>query len=714
MLRASSFFHRVLFVDADSTARAAFLRRAPAWGYEAEAVESWAQAVPRLSEASWDWIYTDLFWGNSGKRLLLESCTKDPGKSDVLRVLALPAAGQEEPSASLCLGSWEKPLSLESWEKWRTQHGSDSLDEGVAPSEPGRRKTLRVLVVESDPVDAIFLQFALQRPEFQFQVKRVATWELARQLIRGGAFDVLLVHFDPSFEVFFDEVQETCLEHKELALLVISEEADEIHAEKALERGAQDWLLLTEFSKNAVGRSIRHAAERKLTELRMLQLATRDQLTGLMNRASYRQCVQLAVTRAKKAQSHFAIFSLDFEGLKRINDELGQDAGDSLIRQAAHRLREVLGKVETVARLGGDEFAVLLEDIANHEEALRLAEQCRMKLAQPFVLNEEATTLRVRVGLAFFPEAGQTTDALLSAADAALLQSKQRGFRDVFVFSAQYHEESLQRYRMEQRLRMALIEQEFHLVFQPQVFARDPTSLGGAEALLRWTPRGMAPVSPGVFIPLLESSGQIVEVGAWVLRQACEWRKRILMRGYPCPRISVNVSGRQLERPEYYEEVRTLVEEYQLPPGALELEITEATLVKQAAVAIELIRQLKELGVRFSLDDFGTGYSSLNYLSRFPVDTLKVDQSFVRRLPEDEKTMVLASAIFELGRGLGLEIVAEGVETIAQQNVVRDLGAHLIQGYLTGRPCAPEDLLQRIAESSAVQQRQGVEAGAPR
>ena len=390
---------------------------------------------------------------------------------------------------------------------------------------------------------------------------------------------------------------------------------------------------------------------------------------------------------------------VEIDGFRAVNDSLGQEAGDALLYSVAERLTAELGSAEVVARLGGDEFAVLLEGIADLPQAMAIAERCRLSLCQPFHLAVGYVSISVCMGLAPYPDAGETVDSLLTAANAAMYRTKCLGLEEVSVFSAELHAQSLENYRIEQRLRSALSENEFHLVFQPQVSAHETGKIVGAEVLLRWTPRGEKPISPAVFIPLLERSGQIVEVGRWVLHEACVWRAKMLSAGAPLGRLSVNVSARQLERPEFLQEVQGICREFSLKEGALELEITEATLVRQATVAEATIRELRTMGVRFSLDDFGTGFSSMNYLRDFPVDTLKVDQSFVRRLTGDAKSLVLATAIFDLGRGLGMETVAEGVETDAELAVVCDLGADIIQGYLTGRPAAPEAFLQTLLRS---------------
>jgi predicted signal transduction protein with EAL and GGDEF domain len=374
---------------------------------------------------------------------------------------------------------------------------------------------------------------------------------------------------------------------------------------------------------------------------------------------------------------------------------LGHDAGDALIQQAATRLQGAVREEDTVARLGGDEFAILIDDAASPHDVLRIAERCRQRLARPFELDLQEASISGSLGLAIYPEAGNSVDAMLSAADAAMYRAKREGRNGVCIFSPLIHEQSLERYRMEQRLKAAIKRDEFYLMYQPQV-AQDG-SVAGAEALLRWNRGGDTPVSPAVFIPILEESGEIMEVGLWVLEKAC--RQFILFKenGTPLPRISVNVSGRQFEQAGFVDKVREVVERHQMAPDELELELTEATLVKDPKRAETILSNFRAMGVRLALDDFGTGFSSLNYLDRFQVDTLKVDRAFVTKMVDSSRTQVLADAIFNIGRGLGLEVVAEGVETHEQLRTVTSRGANLIQGYLTGRPCHPEELQARLA-----------------
>ena len=407
-----------------------------------------------------------------------------------------------------------------------------------------------------------------------------------------------------------------------------------------------------------------------------------------------------AVTAA--GWGHQAIVCLvDLDGFKGINDSLGHDAGDALIQQAAARLQKCMRAEDTVARLGGDEFAILVDDAGAAKDVLRIAERCRQQLCEAFELDLQEAKLSASIGVAFYPEAGDSVDALLSAADAAMYRAKHEGRNGVCIFSSAIYEQSMERYRTEQRLRNAIARGEFYLVYQPQVAVDG--SVAGAEALLRWKRDPGTTVSPALFIPILEESGQILEVGLWVLGEACRQFAEFRDEGTPLPRVSVNVSSRQLEQPGFVDRVREVLERHEMHADELELELTEATLVRDPQTAEEVLLALRGMGVRVALDDFGTGFSSLMYLDRFPVDTLKVDRSFVTKMVESPRTQVLAEAIFSIGRGLGLELVAEGVETHEQLRTVYNHGAQLIQGYLTGRPCLPAELRLRLEKDRSLE-----------
>lgn len=691
---------RILFVDDDPQVRASLARCARVWGYQADVAASAEEAFALLEAWFYSVVVTDIHMPGVGGRVLLDRLPDLSRDTTCVVMTGDATISGPLPVAADDLHVLAKPVELDVLQPLLARltglaaaHKEFHLITARATAQ------LRALIVEDSETDAAVLSRILRNSSVCPDAVVATTLAGALDRLRREKFDIVLVDLQLPDSAGLVTVRGILNAAPHLPLVVVSGNDDDNLAHRAIEAGAQDYLVKGDLGRALVGRVLRHAVERKKIEARLMHLATRDPLTGLVNRLFFRERVASALARSTRTRSPFAVVVVEIDGFRAVNDSLGQEAGDALLHLVAERLTAELGNSEVVARLGGDEFAVLLEGIADLAEAMAIAELCRRSLSQPFHLAVGYVSISVCMGLALYPDAGETVDALLTAANAAMYRTKCLGLDEVSVFSAELHAQSLENYRIEQRLRSALSENEFHLVFQPQVSARETGKIVGAEVLLRWTPRGEKPISPAVFIPLLERSGQIVEVGRWVLHEACVWRAKMLEAGAPLERLSVNVSARQLERPEFLHEVQSICQEFSLKEGELELEITEATLVRQATVAEATIRELRSMGVRFSLDDFGTGFSSMNYLRDFPVDTLKVDQSFVRRLTGDAKSLVLATAIFDLGRGLGMETVAEGVETDAELAVVCDLGADIIQGYLTGRPAAPEAFLETLLRS---------------
>lgn len=688
---------RILIVDDEPALRSGLARCCRGWGFEPDVAASAEEALALLDSLPYDYILTDLNMPGIGGQTLLERLAHVCPNTPCIVVTGDPDIGTKLDGLPNVVQKLQKPVSTAVLRKILLEEPLSRPPKNLNPEKP-RQAMVNVLLVEDSATDAMILELAIQATGFCASTMTAKSVREARSLLRTHEFDVVVTDLRLPDSDGIKTVREILTVASTVPLVVVSANDNDHLAEQAIQAGAQDYLVKGQYARAALGRIVRHSVERKKTEKRLLRLAMRDQLTGLVNRVFFRERVASALAGARRNNRPFAVMYVDLDGFKGINDSLGHDAGDALIQQAANRLEDAMREEDTVARLGGDEFAILIEDARSAQDVLRIAERCRQQLAQPFELDMQDASISGSMGLAFYPEAGNTVDALLSAADAAMYRAKHQGRDGVCIFSSAIHEQSLERYRMEQRLKSAIARNEFSLVYQPQV-ATDG-SVAGAEALLRWQMNHETPVSPGVFIPILEESGQIREVGSWVLQEACRQFAQFKNEGTPLPRVSVNVSSRQLEQNGFVEKVRAVVELHQMEPDELELELTEATLVKDPKRAGRVLAELREMGVRLALDDFGTGFSSLNYLDQFPVDTLKVDRSFVQRMVESPRTRVLAEAIFTIGRGLGLELVAEGVETHEQLSTVYGHGAQLIQGYLTGRPCCPADLQSRLEEEA--------------
>jgi diguanylate cyclase (GGDEF)-like protein/PAS domain S-box-containing protein len=421
--------------------------------------------------------------------------------------------------------------------------------------------------------------------------------------------------------------------------------------------------------------------ERKLAEARIEALAYHDPLTGLPNRALLLDRLTQTLARAEREQRPSAVLFLDLDRFKAINDSLGRAVGDELLRQGAQRLRTAIRKEDTLARIGGDEFVILIAEIGDAENAAGIASKVLAALRVPFVIEEQELSVSASCGIAISPADGTEASVLLQRADTALYQCKADGGGGYRLFDREIDRRAHARLQLEQGLRRAIELGEFLLHYQAQMDLASGT-VTGAEALVRWQHAEGRLVPPGEFIPLAENMGYIGAIGEWVLREACTEA----LRWPPVLRVSVNVSARQLTQPDFTVTVREILEETGLPPGRLEIEITESALMSDPARAIATLEELQELGIQIAMDDFGTGYSSLGQLKQLPLQRLKIDKSFVQDVPDDANEVVIVEAILGLARQLKRSVVAEGVETERQLAFLRERGCDEAQGYLIAKP----------------------------
>ena len=420
-------------------------------------------------------------------------------------------------------------------------------------------------------------------------------------------------------------------------------------------------------------------------------MAHYDALTGLPNRALLQGRLTRAMSRADRGQTLLAVMFLDLDQFKEINDSLGHAVGDAVLKEIALRLESSLRATDTVARLGGDEFTILLEDVRSTEEISRIADKLLRAISERADVAGHELHLSTSIGVTVYPRDGHDADTLLRNADLAMYHAKQEGRNNVQFFSRDMSERTEKRVDMLGRLRGAIARGELQLHYQPQVDVRSGGIIG-VEALLRWNDPERGQVPPMSFIPLAEDTGLIVEIGEWVLREACGQAKAWLDAGLGPLTVAVNLSPRQFRQKNLVSMVAAILAETGLPPHLLELEITESTVMHRTEEAAAGLRALHELGVQISLDDFGTGYSSLAYLHRFPVHSLKVDQSFVRDIKSDRDDAAIVSTVISLARQLNLKALAEGVETEAQLAFLRVRGCDSFQGYLFCRPQAAADI----------------------
>lgn len=445
----------------------------------------------------------------------------------------------------------------------------------------------------------------------------------------------------------------------------------------------------------ATGRDI---SERVEFEERLRYLAHHDTLTALPNRAMLLDHLQTVLAAARAQSRMVAVLFLDLDCFKNINDTLGHDVGDSLLLDLGRRLHEHLRTHDNIARFGGDEFVIVMDDIDGPDDAGILAQRILDTLTRPFDIAGSQLHVGASIGISLFPADGEDSGSLLKNADAAMYRAKEAGGGGYIFYSEDMGAHALRRLTLENSLRLAVERSEFVLYYQPQVDASSGRVIG-CEALLRWQHPKQGLMPPAEFIPLLEETGLIAPVGRWVLETACAqlaaWRRD----GHGAISLAVNIASRQFQESGLADLVGGLLQRHQIDPRHLELEITESTLMKHTPATAETLNALARLGVRIALDDFGTGYSSLNYLRRLPIDTLKVDRSFVRDIPDDKDDAAIAQAIVALAQSLHLRVIGEGVETPAQREFLRGLGCEIMQGYLFGKPVPAADFARMLSPS---------------
>ncbi|MFS2020384.1 putative bifunctional diguanylate cyclase/phosphodiesterase [Massilia sp. CT11-108] len=462
---------------------------------------------------------------------------------------------------------------------------------------------------------------------------------------------------------------------------------------------------------------VRDISERKRAEEQIRRLAYCDSLTGIPNRQAFLEMLERELQRSKIGNKKFAVLFMDLDAFKRINDTLGHDVGDQLLKQVSDRLRETIRpndllsrgdlvpRADTpnsagtnLARLGGDEFTILIPDLERVEHALNVAHRVKDAMRRPFVIEGNEIFVTASIGISLFPEDGDDCTSLLKYADTAMYHAKNCGKNNAKLYSSSLTMQIMSHVKLEVGLRRALQNDELYLLYQPQLDVRS-NEIVGVEALVRWRHAERGVVSPNEFIPLAEETGLIVPIGEWVLRTACSQARHWQKLGRRPVRIAVNLSAKQFKDENLSQIVLSALHDTGLDPRLLELELTEGTLMDDAKATLATLEQLRGIGVYLSIDDFGTGYSSMNYLKRFDVRALKIDRSFISGLPQDSENAAITRAIIAMAHGLKMIVVAEGVETGEQLVLLEEYGCDLVQGFYLGRPAPPEavtGMLQKL------------------
>jgi diguanylate cyclase (GGDEF)-like protein len=434
----------------------------------------------------------------------------------------------------------------------------------------------------------------------------------------------------------------------------------------------------------------------KAAEERIQYLATHDGLTGLPNRTMFSQILNRKIHSARRYDARFAVMFMDLDRFKLVNDTLGHEAGDDLLKEMAERFRHCLRASDMVARLGGDEFVVMVEQAGEPEQVAAVARKLLAAAMRPVSIQGQECRVTASVGISFYPKDAQDEQALMKNADIAMYRAKQQGKNNFQFFSKEAEAQSLERLSFEASLRRALQRNEFSLHYQAKL---DLTSgqIAGVEALLRWQHPDLGTVPPMQFLPLAEETGLIVPIGQWVLRSACAQNMAWQRQGLPPVCVAVNIAARQFGD-SLPGDIQAALQAAGMPGELLELELTEGTVMANPDRAVKLLGAIKAMGVRIAIDDFGSGYSSLAQIKRFPIDTLKVDRSFIRQIGSEPADGTVTEAIIAMGKTLSLTVVAGGVETQAQQAFLSAHACDQLQGYHFSKPVLPEQFAELLRE----------------
>jgi diguanylate cyclase (GGDEF)-like protein len=557
-----------------------------------------------------------------------------------------------------------------------------------------------VLLVEDNRGDARLVEELLRDAENgKFAVSHVERLADARQrLMETGAGCVLLDLSLPDASRL-EALMQLRAAAPDVPIVILSGLQDELLAVKAVQEGAQDYLVKGRVDGNAIGRSITYAVERKHAEMELSHKAMHDALTGLPNRTLFLDRLKHALMRAKRHHTLMGVMFIDLDGFKPINDTYGHEVGDRLLVALAGRLQEGLRGSDTAARFGGDEFMVLCEDVAGQQDVIGIAQRILRSVTEPFVIGNERLSVEASMGIAITDGKGDTADSLLRNADAAMYGAKQQGVA-FEVFGDDIQARVQERVEMERQLRRSVDEEDFRLLFQPQVDLHSG-EIVGLEALLRWDHPARGLIEPIEFLWLAEETALATEIGDWVLEQTCRhaalWREAGPSRT-PL-RICVNLSAPQHFDPTLMETVRRVVNEVGIDPSTLCLEITEGVVMRDAEAAIETLRGLKQVGVTIAMDDFGSSQSSLGALKRFPLDILKVDRSLVSGLgedAEDAEDAAIVTAVISMAHALGLVTIADGIATREQVELLKEFGCDVGQGHYFARPRPAEAIAELL------------------
>lgn len=561
--------------------------------------------------------------------------------------------------------------------------------------------SIRALLIGFDPVGALeVFDWIEESHDTRVEIGRAHNVQAAAEDLGGGDYDIAILDLSRDNGLGTEELATSAITDARIPVLLFVDRKDEA---RLLHLSWREYLVKQQITSQLLVRMLRFSVERHALELELERTkarerfhATRDHMTELPNRHHFRDELERALDRSSRDGAQLAVLFLDLDRFKRINDTFGHQVGDMLITTMASRLRNVVRKTDIVARVGGDEFIVMLRGADLEFAPAIVATKILDAVAQPFLIGEEEHSVSASIGISICPRDGNEPDVLIRNADTAMYQAKATGRNSYQFYSQSMNSVARRRLMVESRLRRAFECEELEVYFQPRI-ETGSWKITGAEALLRWTDSELGSVSPAEFIPIAEDSGLLLPIGDWVLNRACAEYVRWNEAGYGETRFSVNLSSHQIGKSSLRDDIVRALGEHNIDPSALEVEVTEMSLIEnQESVALTL-RELTKLGIGVSLDDFGTGFSSLAYLKSFPIDSVKIDQSFVRDMLVDSDDASITEAIISIAEKFQLRVVAEGVELIEQRDFLSARGCHEMQGFLFSHAVPGDEFLKLLA-----------------
>ncbi len=687
---------QILVIEDDPGIAALTLRQVERLGHRAVTASSGAQALERLAENRVDLLLLDIELPDMNGQELLRQLTRQHGP---IPFIVTTGHGSEKVAVEMMKrGASDYIVKDETfWDHLRT-----ALDRALEKIETEERlkSAEHALRRSEERLRAIFDNEAVgicivSRAGLYLQCNR--KWEE----MLGYAADELLQRF------VLDVTHPGDLDRVRIELdRLLNQESASLRLEKRFRRKDGRDFFWGDFSISPLydpeGRldafvgMVVDIDERKRAEQEVLQLAYYDPLTRLPNRTLFHEHLHLALARSDRQNHQTALLFLDLDRFKDINDTLGHDRGDILLRDIGRRLKECVRESDTLARLGGDEFVLLLTPVESDREVVAVAQKILKVMAAPLDLAGKEIFISASIGVVLYPGDGGDCDTLLKHADMAMYAAKARGRNTFQLYSREMNQRTVERHELEGLLRRALDRNEMFLAFQPQLDLVQGRMVG-CEALLRWRHPDKGLIGPARFIPLAEDIGLIRSLGEWVLRTACTLARRWQRAGFGDLPVAVNISGHQIREPDFIDTVDRILAETGLAPGLLELEMTESVLMEFNEGVLEALTDLKVRGIRLAIDDFGTGYSSLNYLKNFPFDRIKIAQSFVRDIPADRDDCAIIETIIAMARNLNLEVIAEGVEHLSQVDFLAARTCFLMQGFYFSRPIPAAEFEKLLA-----------------